>query len=155
MIAHQQNDNSHADIYSMDQWPAYAHERMELMRFIAERKISNPIVITGDIHSNWVNELRVDDRKHDAPVVATEFIGTSITSGGDGVDKPGGTERLMRHNPGIKFHNAERGYVACTVTPKTWQSDYLTVSRVSVQNAAVNKRASFAVEAGNPRVHNA
>jgi alkaline phosphatase D len=155
MIAHPNKDNPNVDIYGMDQWPAYAHERMEVVQFMADHKVANPIVITGDIHSNWVNELRVDDRKHDAPVVATEFIGTSITSSGDGVATPGGTEHLMRHNPGIKFHNAERGYVKCTVTPKTWQSDYMTVAKVSVPNQPVTKRASFVVQSGTPRVEKA
>ena len=49
--------------YSMDQWPGYAHERMRLMQFLAERQVPNPVVLTGDIHSNWVNDLRVDDRR--------------------------------------------------------------------------------------------
>jgi alkaline phosphatase D len=155
MIARARPEHPDVDYYGMDQWPAYAHERMELVQFIADHKVANPVVITGDIHSNWVNELRVDDRKHDAPVVATEFIGTSISSGGDGVATPAGTEHLIRHNPGVKFHNAERGYVRCTVTPTAWQSDYVTVARISVPDAPVTTRASFVVEAGKPRVEKA
>jgi alkaline phosphatase D len=155
MIARPRKDDPKVDYYGMDQWPAYAHERIELMQFMADHKVANPIVITGDIHSNFVNELRVDDRKHDRPVVATEFIGTSISSGGDGVAAPAGTERLMGHNPGIKFHNAERGYVRCTVTPKAWRSDYVTVAKITVPNEPVTTRASFVVESGKPRVEKA
>ena len=70
-------------MYSMDQWPGYAHERMRVVRFLQERRVPNPVVLTGDIHSNWVNDLRVDDRRHEQPVVATEFVGTSITTGGN------------------------------------------------------------------------
>ena len=58
------------DRYSMDQWPGYAAERMRLVKFLADRKVPNPVVLTGDIHSNWVNDLRVDDRKSDTPVIA-------------------------------------------------------------------------------------
>jgi len=61
-----------------------ANERMELMQWIADRKVPNPVVLSGDIHSNWVNNLHVDDRKPETPVVATEFVGTSITSKGNG-----------------------------------------------------------------------
>lgn len=43
--------------YSMDQWPGAAAERMRLVRFLADRKVPNPVVLTGDIHSNWVNDL--------------------------------------------------------------------------------------------------
>ena len=54
----------------------------------------NPVVLTGDIHSNWVNDLRVDDRKPESPVVATEFVGTSISSGGNGERRrPSGERR--------------------------------------------------------------
>jgi alkaline phosphatase D len=136
----------------MDQWPGYAAERMQLMQFMAQRRIANPIVLTGDIHSNWVNELRVDDRRPEEDVVATEFVGTSITSGGNGVAKPSRHDALLADNPCLKFHNAERGYVCCTVTPSDWTSDYMVVDDVLKPGGKAFKRASFVVEAGNPRV---
>ena len=136
--------------YSMDQWPGAAHERMALMRFIAERKVPNPVVLTGDIHSNWVNDLRVDDRNAETPIVATEFVGTSISSGGNGIDVPKLIEPLLTANPCVKFHNRERGYVRCTVTPETWTSDYVVVEDVTKPGGKVLTRASFVVEAGHP-----
>jgi len=138
--------------YSMDQWPGYAHERMALMRFIEDRKISNPIVLTGDIHSNWVNELRVDDRKPETPIVATEFVGTSITSGGNGQAKPTYLPLLQSVNPGVKFHNTERGYVRCEVTKDLWKSDYVAVEDVLKPGGNILTRASFIVESGKPGV---
>ncbi len=136
--------------YAMDQWPGYAHERMDLMRFIADRRVPNPVVLTGDIHSNWVNELRVDDRKSDTPVVATEFVGTSISTGGNGAKVVAGLDRLTAANPGVKFHNRERGYVRCTVTPNAWTSDYVAVEDVLKPGGATETRATFVVEAGTP-----
>lgn len=137
-------------VYSMDQWPGYAAERMALAQFLAERRVPNPVVLTGDIHANWVNNLRVDDRLADEPVVATEFVGTSISSGGDGVDQPEGVERLLADNPGVQFHNRQRGYVLCHVTPNSWTSDYRVVDYVTRPGGAVTTRASFVVEAGAP-----
>jgi alkaline phosphatase D len=136
--------------FSMDQWPGAAYERMALVKFLADRKVPNPVVLTGDIHSHWVNDLRVDDRKADTPVVATEFVGTSITSGGNGTDKPKGLNELMAANPCVKFHNRERGYVRCTVTPGEWASDYVVVEDVTKPGGKVLTRASFVVEAGKP-----
>ncbi|MFQ3591580.1 MAG: alkaline phosphatase D family protein [Gemmataceae bacterium] len=138
--------------YIMDQWPGYAFERMELLRWIAERKIPNPVVLTGDIHSNWVNELRVDDRKQETPVVAVEFVGTSITSGGNGSANPFYLPLLQRTNPFVKFHNLERGYVRCEVTATTWRSDYVGVTDVLKPGGKVEIRKSFVVEAGQPGV---
>ena len=105
-------------VYSMDQWPGYARERIELVKFLAERRVPNPVVLTGDIHSNWVNDLRVDDRQAESPVVATEFVGTSISTGGNGYDKARNQDRLLSDNPCVRFHNGQRGYVRCTITPR-------------------------------------
>jgi alkaline phosphatase D len=135
--------------FSMEKWPGYMHDRQSLAQFLANRQISNPVVLTGDIHSNWVNDLRVDDRKPETPVVATEFVGTSISSSGNGVDKPAGLEKLLAENPCLRFHNQQRGYVLCTITPELWRSDFRIVADVTKPGAAVATRASFAIESGH------
>ena len=138
--------------YSMDQWCSAAYERMKLVQFLEERKISNPIVLTGDIHSNWVNELRVDDRRTELPVVATEFVGTSLSSGGNGSKDYKQLDQLLAQNPCVKFHNRQRGYVSCTITPKSWRSDYRVVAEVIKPGGEVATLASFVVETGRPSV---
>jgi alkaline phosphatase D len=136
--------------YTMDQWPGYAHERKKLIEFLATRRVPNPVVLTGDIHSNWVTDLRADDRDPTTPVVATEFVGTSITSGGNGVDKPADLAALLSENPGVRFHNRQRGYVRCEVTPREWRTDFVVVPDVTRPGAPAVRRASFVVEAGRP-----
>ena len=44
----------------MDQWSGYQVERTRFLQFLADRRPSNPVVLTGDIHNHWVNDLRVD-----------------------------------------------------------------------------------------------
>ncbi|MCE9561391.1 MAG: alkaline phosphatase D family protein [Planctomycetes bacterium] len=139
--------------YSMDAWPGYAHERMKLMKFLADNKVSNPMVLSGDVHSNWLNELRVDDRKQETPIVATEFVGTSISSKGNGkVINPKHLAALQSENPFVKFHNDERGYVRCTVTPKEWKSEYQVVTEVEKPGGDSLTRAAFVAIAGKPGV---
>ena len=141
--------------YSMDQWPGYTHERMDLIRFMADRKISNPVVLTGDIHSNWANELRIDDRKMDTPAVAAEFVGTSISSGGDGQDRTASHDKLLSDNPFIKFHNRQRGYFRCAVTQKTWTTDYMVADKVTTPDGKMTKRTSLVLENGSPSIQQA
>ena len=112
--------------------------------------MANPVVLTGDIHSNWVNDLRSNDRDPDGAVIGTEFVGTSISSFGDGVDKPSNLDALLAENPGLRWHNAERGYVMCTVTPEQWQSDYWTMTSVTTPDGQAVLRKSFVVENGRP-----
>ncbi|MFN5199338.1 MAG: alkaline phosphatase D family protein [Planctomyces sp.] len=134
--------------FSMDQWSGYEVARRRLLTALSERRISNPIVLTGDIHSNWVNDLLVDfDRPRD-PVVATEFVCTSISSGGNGVQKATGHALLMSENPFVKFQNSERGYVSCEVTAKEWRSRYQVVEYVDRPGAPLVTRSTWAVEAG-------
>ncbi len=140
--------------YSMDQWPGYAYERMQLLRWIADRRISNPIVLTGDIHLHWCNELRVDDRKPEQPVVAVEFVGSSISSGGNSrpAKEQEYTESLKAQNPCVKFFNSQRGYVRCEVTPQTWQSDYVVIEDVLKPGSPAVVKGKFVVESGQPGV---
>ncbi|QDT02359.1 Alkaline phosphatase D precursor [Rubripirellula lacrimiformis] len=139
--------------YSMDQWPGYSHERMELMKYIRDRRVSNPVVLTGDIHTNWANELRVDDRQEDQDIVATEFVATSLSSGGNGVDQPKNLDAMLAENPCVRWHNAERGYIRCEVTPDAWKSDYMVVDDVLKPGGKTFQRKSFVVESGNPRLN--
>ena len=135
-------------IFVMDKWSGYDFERQGLMQFLHDRRVPNPIVLTGDIHTNFVCELKLDHDKLDSPTVGTEFVGTSITSGGNGSLKLSYTDGMLAENPFMKYHNAERGYVTCTVTPNEWRSDYEVVADVTKCDSAVKTRASFVVEAG-------
>jgi alkaline phosphatase D len=135
---------------SMDKWDGYQVERERVLRFLQERHVSNPVVITGDIHSNWVADLKLDWADAKAPAVGTEFVGTSITSGGDGMDMNPAVQAYLPENPHIHFFNAQRGYVRCVVTPERWQSDYRVVPFVTRPDAPISTRASFVVESGRP-----
>ncbi len=140
------------EAYSMDQWPGYEIERRRILNFLEEAKIRNPVVLTGDIHTNYANELLVDFDNLESRNVGTEFVGTSISSGGDGTANPKNLERFLSENPFVKFHNAERGYVRCEVTPDAWRTDYRSVPFVTKPGAQLNTRASFLVESGRPRL---
>lgn len=139
-----------AVIYSMDKWSAYDVPRTRLLQFFADHRISNPIVLTGDVHCNWVNDLRIRFDDPDSPLVGTEFVGTSIASKGDGSEKRGDTDAVLSNNPFVKFFNAERGYVRCELDENQWRTDYRTVDYVSRPGAPCRTRASFVVENGQP-----
>lgn len=123
---------------SMDQWGGYPAARDRLLDAIAKRAANRTVVLTGDIHSNWVNELHSSFARPDRPVVAAEFVATSIASGGDG----SGTisERMrqqLAENPHIKWHENRRGYIRCTVDDKQWTSEYRSVAYVTKPGAPI------------------
>jgi alkaline phosphatase D len=54
-----------------DAWDGYAADRQRILRALWERQPANPIVLTGDIHSFFVNDLRLSNRDPGGPAVAT------------------------------------------------------------------------------------
>jgi alkaline phosphatase D len=123
---------------SMDQWSGYPVARDRLLNTIAQRAANRTVVLTGDIHSNWVNELHSDFARADRPVVAAEFVATSIASGGDGAGTIGERMRTqLAENPHIKWHENRRGYIRCTVDEKQWTSEYRSVAYVTKPGAPI------------------
>jgi alkaline phosphatase D len=141
--------------YSMDQWPGYEMNRRRLLEFFHEHPTLNPVVLGGDIHSNWANDLIADFDDLGSTTVGSEFVGTSISSGGDGAAEPKNLAELLSENPFVRFHNAERGYVRCTLTPGEWRSDFQVVEYVTRPGAPLVTRASFVVEEGRRGVQKA
>ena len=80
--------------------------------------------------------------------MGTEFVGTSITSTGDGSDKSPLMEAMISENECVRFANNQRGYVKFDVTPKALRADFRVVEYVSKPGAPIKTRASFVVEDG-------
>lgn len=138
--------------YSMDAWDGYLASRERIMRFLEDRNVSNPVVLTGDVHNNWANDLLSDFDDPDSRVVGSEFVTTSITSFGDGSDYRADTEALLAENPHLKFFNNQRGYVRCRLTPEEWRTDFRVLRYVTEPGSPISTRATFAVRSGEPGV---
>ncbi|MFK8112934.1 MAG: alkaline phosphatase [Rubripirellula sp.] len=150
MMARVDRTPGDAVAWSMDQWAGYEVGRKRLLQYMSDHQVANPVVLTGDIHTNWANDLKVDFDSEESSAVATEFVGTAITSGGNGAEKGRDTDGVLADNPFVKFYNAERGYVRCNVTPKQWQTDFRVVPIVTKPESPCLTRASFIVEDGQP-----
>jgi len=137
---------------SMDQWSGYEMERRAVLRAFEDLKVSNPVVLTGDIHSHWANDLSPDPLRPDGPATASEFVCSSITSKGNGTDHPKGQEAMLTENPFVKFQSDQRGYVSCVIDGKSWTSHFRNVEIVTEKGAPVKTPASYVVENGKAGV---
>jgi alkaline phosphatase D len=143
-------DPKAAKIYNMDQWDGYTAERNRLLQALYQNKTTNPVVITGDVHSSWVHDLKLDFDRPNSPIVGTEFITTSISAefSKEGIDI---AKAALPGNPHTQFFDgAFRGYVRCELTPQQWQTDYRVVADVSKPDSSFSTLASFVVENGRP-----
>jgi alkaline phosphatase D len=140
-------------VVNLDQWDGYMPQRERLLRLLADERVDNPVVLAGDIHSTWISDLRLDFDDPASPVVAAEFVGTSISS-----DFPVAFDAPLKQanpllNPHVRYYDGlKRGYLRCDVTRESWRTDVRVVDTIEVREAPVYTSASFAVEAGRPGV---
>ncbi|MFD7407675.1 alkaline phosphatase D family protein [Streptomyces sp. NPDC059866] len=135
-------------VVNLDQWDGYPAARSRILDHIAKRKPSNPVVLSGDWHTHWVNDLKSDFTDPGSPVIATEFVGTSISSGA-GWDND--VRQGLAANPHVKFYNGSyRGYVLCEVTEDRWRSDLRIVLNSRDAASPAYTIASFDVHDGVP-----
>ncbi|MHA4853515.1 alkaline phosphatase D family protein [Rhodococcus sp. MSC1_016] len=146
------NDPGSDAVLSTDSWDGYVADRNAVLGGAADRGVRNLVVITGDRHQNIVADLRRDYADPESPVVASEFSGTSITSGGDGADMNDTGRRLLAANPDMKFFNAQRGYVRVELDHQLWRNDFRVVPYIRRPGAPVHTRASFVVQDQIPNV---
>ncbi|WP_175584598.1 alkaline phosphatase D family protein [Nocardia cyriacigeorgica] len=135
-----------------DGWDGYVAERAAVLGDAVDHGVRNLVVITGDRHENYAADLRRDPADPSTPVVAAEFTGTSITTGGDGADLPHRGRLLLDANPDMKFYNGQRGYVRVELDQQLWRSDFRVVPYIRRPGAPIDTCASFVLEDGLPGV---
>jgi alkaline phosphatase D len=134
--------------YWTEDWNGYPEARTRLLTHIRDSKVRNPVVIGGDIHSFWANDLKLDNDNPKAPIIASEFVGTSITSLGPPYDI---FASWLPQNPHVHFFESRRrGYVSVDLAPKRMNVAMRFVSDVTDPKATLSTLKSFVVENGRP-----
>jgi alkaline phosphatase D len=142
------NQAADIDDMSMDGWDGYASSRRRITQGWVDAKVRNAVVLTGDVHRNWANNVKVDYKNPDAPVVGSELVCTSVTSTGNGTGSV--TDPTMAWNEHLKFYNDQRGYVRTTITKDSLTADFRVLDYVNTPGSAVSTKASFRIDDGVP-----
>ncbi|WP_026208060.1 alkaline phosphatase D family protein [Catelliglobosispora koreensis] len=133
---------------SMDKWDGYTASRARIQNGWVQRQTRNPVVLTGDVHQHWANDLKADYGSANSRVIGAELITTSVSSVGDealSTEIPNGAA-----NPHIKFFGRTRGYVRTTISPSQIQADFRRVSQVGEHGATATTLKSFVILDGQP-----
>lgn len=138
------------EVLNMDQWDGYPAARSRLLGYLAARRVRNPVVLTGDIHSAWVHDLKADFRDPASAVLGTELVTTSISA-----DFPSQfvapIAAAATQTPHVRYFNgAQRGYARVRVTPQTWQTEFKVVDTIQTRTSQVRTDATFVIETGVP-----
>lgn len=133
-----------------DGWDGYAMARERLLRAIAEPAVANVVCLGGDVHRHVAAQLRLRANDERSPVVASEFVCSSVTSRGV-------SEALMAmmraSNPDMLHGRGdERGYALLEFTPEAARCEFRATAFPVQPEARLATQASFAVEAGRAGV---
>jgi alkaline phosphatase D len=134
--------------YWTDDWDGFPAARQRMLDAIATTRVANPVFIGGDIHSYWTTDLKADFANPGSATVATEFVGTSITS-----DPPPRDLILeaLPENPHVRyFESRYRGYIAVDLTRERMETRLRVISDRRDPNATVSTLKRFVVESGKP-----
>jgi alkaline phosphatase D len=134
--------------YWTDAWDGYPASRDRLLAHVEASGVSNPVVISGDFHSFFVNDLKRDFDDPGSPTVATEFVGTSISSVGPPYSQ---FMKWVPDNPHVHFFDSRRrGYAFVELTPGRMTTHLRALSDVRDPRATVSTLRSYVVESGRP-----
>ena len=131
--------------FNTDGWDGCVANRDRIVAGWVNSPVRNRVVLTGDVHSHWAGEVRERFNEQSSPVVATELVTTSISSGGDGLVSRADIAEVLAENPHLRYDSSRRGDVRTRITPDEMRVDYRQVPFISRRGAPVETGASFVV----------
>ena len=129
--------------FNFDSWDGYPPARERLYE-VFRRARSRPLVLSGDSHAAWANDLYDGS----GTLVGAEFGTTAITSPSYGSLLPGIGALLARVNPEVRFCDQDnKGYTVLTLTPDTATAEFVVVSTVTAKPFTRKVAAKFTTSA--------
>ncbi len=102
--------------YWADAWNGYPAARARLLETLAQRKTSNPVILSGDIHAFSSTTSTRGPEDPESPIVATELVTTSISSVGP---PQSSFDRWLAENPNVRLARSDRrGYLRVAIEPR-------------------------------------
>jgi alkaline phosphatase D len=124
-----------------DAWAGYPPARERLFGALAKHGTANPVVLTGDIHSFWVNDLANAAGRPLAVELVTSSLATST------YDK----SAVLPLNPGAKFHDGRHnGYVRCELTREKLRAHLVAIDDREDPRSGASVLAAFEVHSSDP-----
>ncbi|WP_231638970.1 alkaline phosphatase D family protein [Sphingomonas profundi] len=133
--------------YNLDSWDGYPPARQRLYESFRAAG-SRPLVLSGDSHAFWANDLFDDG----GALVAVEFGTSSITSPSVGDSLSGVPLGQMLEAAGeevVFCDQRAKGYILLTLTPERARADYVAVSTILAKPYEARRIAAFEARAAD------
>lgn len=136
--------------YNLDAWDGYYYEREQVLKIFKEAD-KNLVVLAGDTHNAWANNLHLD-ASNGGTAVGVEFATASVSSPGletylqvpsDSIAQV--EEALVTLIDDLEYSNAnQRGYLKLTLTPDEARSDWRFVDTVKADSYSIDADSNTA-----------
>ena len=131
-----------------DGWDAFPAARERLMAAIAQPRVPDVVVLGGDVHRHVAANLRQHPGDPSSPVIASEIVGSSITSRGLSEVL---NQWMRRSNPDILHSRSdERGYTLIDINKDRLRCDFRATAHPVKADARFHTQASFVIDRGVP-----
>ncbi|WP_380165994.1 alkaline phosphatase D family protein [Jannaschia sp. R86511] len=138
-------------VFNTDQWDGYQADQAAVLRAMAASGGTDPVVLTGDIHSSWANDLPSDPTAYGvdrSTSVGVEFVCPSVTSdgfkevlGGSAATAAVVTRAFQAANPWVAhLEGIGHGFAVLDVTPERVQTDFWYIRSDGDKGLAVDPR---------------
>jgi alkaline phosphatase D len=145
LVLNEGPDRTPTAIANLDQWHGYPESRARFLDLLGGASGSNAVVLTGDIHSSWANDLVTQPSEHDEGrgSLGVEFVTPAVTS--PGLDTPQLQALIAQarvYNPHVRwFETVKRGYLILDVTEQRVQGAWFLFDSI---DTADPRTAAFA-----------
>ncbi|NJM43791.1 MAG: alkaline phosphatase [Brachymonas sp.] len=140
--------------FSNDGWDGYPAARNRLTGALQKHVVSNAVMLGGDVHQNWVGQIKADYAKPRSANLGAEFCGTSITSSHSATSSNDKVPSWLERNPHYQFDRRRKAAAmgVADFSASKLQVSLRTVSDVTQRDASIQMLAQFRVAAGKPTV---
>ncbi|HSN71422.1 MAG TPA: alkaline phosphatase D family protein, partial [Steroidobacteraceae bacterium] len=147
LMTYVDEDPGQTETFWTDSWNGYPWARQRLLDLLA-RGVSNPVVLSGDSHAFVVGDLNAVPADPASPIVASEFVTTSISSNGL---PQSWVDEWFAPNPNVHLARSDvRGYVRLDVEREGIAIDLIAMESVAERSSAARVLASYRVADGLP-----
>jgi len=138
-------------IFNTDQWDGYQFERQKIIDFIRKNNLKNVVIISGDIHSSWANEIYADE-KHN--FIIPEFITPSVTSPFIGKLKAFGYKIFAK--PKMKYIKyvdlTHRGFMILRISDNQIVAEWDYLNTVKKPSTKIFKTVKYFIQKPQPLI---
>lgn len=150
MVARKDEQPGPGELYFTDSWDGYPAARARLVDSLQRHAVRNPVILSGDLHAFVAGHVNTRPEQPDSPHVATEFVGTSITTDPQPKSK---MDAWAAENPHLVLaENRYRGYLALRLTPQQLDVDLMAIDNREDPDSGQRVLHAYTVESGTPRI---